>query len=505
MISFQNDVVSAALLRRQNFCLCLLTLLIGILLTIFSERIPIDQGLGYDGMEYGQWAMHFDQVVRGEIPVTPYRVVRILPSAVAWSVMTILGVNKIPENVIRFFQIYNLMLLSLGAFAWGCVADAIKLRQQGKVLGYLGLFCNYLVLKYNFYYPVLTDVTGYVGILCIIWAYLKNRPILLFLSTLAGSFSWPTICIYGGLLLVFPRQNKPLGVTRSSIARAPVLIVALLYLYFSLRPGVVTPPYHPLSVAIVCLYLGGAAWFLFSDSWYLSLKHLFGSCSIIRLGLGLAGAVVYIAGKGLAADQPPDSFFGLSTLDMFAVYVRGICVPLSTRLPGEFLVAHVLYFGPMLLLTACLTRQAAAEAGRFGFGYLLCVAAACLHGIMPLSRQVLAGYPFIVIVTVLTLERYELNKAFVVCFTFVSLFVSKVWLLVNSEADPKTAGTIHDKAFAWAPGFSFDRFISSTGRWMSADWYAVQAAFLLGLFILYYWYFHAPTASKSSQYSEVCR
>lgn len=484
--------------RLQNIGLCLLMLVLAGFLTAFSERIPVGDGLGYDGSEYGQWAMHFDKVLRHEIPVTPYRVVRILPSALAWGVLTLTGAAKTPDNVIRFFQIANVVLLALSALAWGGIADAVGLRPRGKLLGFLGLFANYLVLKYAFYYPVLTDVFGYAGALGILWAYLRNRTGWLCAATLAGSFAWPTLCVYGGLLLLFPRREVPAAGASSLAARLAVLSVAGVYLFYATRVAGQPAPYHALSVVVVCAYLAGGAWLLFSDARYLSPANLLRATTWPRLGVLAAGISLYLLGKALFG--PPSTaggggnFFQLSTLQMIEFYVRGICVPLSTRFPGEFLVAHILYFGPLLLLTACFPRQTAEAAGRFGFGFLLCLTAAGLHAIMPLSRQGLAGYPFMVLATTLALERFALSRAFLAWFAVLSLVVSKVWLAVNIEGAPGVSGSTHDKAFAWVPGFSFDRYISSTGRWMPAEWYAAQGAILLGVFVLYYWYFHAPRA-----------
>lgn len=482
--------------RLQNIGLCLLMLVLAGFLTAFSERIPLGDGLGYDGIEYGQWAMHFDKVLRHEIPVTPYRVVRILPSALAWGVLTLVDAAKTPDNVIRFFQIANVVLLVLSALAWGGIADAAGLRPQGKLLGFLGLFGNYLVLKYTFYYPVLTDVFGYTGALFILWAYLRNRTCWLFAATLAGSFAWPTLCVYGGLLLFFPWRAGVVAGKPFLAGRLALLTVPALYLFYAVR--VQPTPYHALAVAVVCTYLAGGAWLLFGDARNLRPASMLRATTWSRLAILAAGLALYLLGKELfnppGASGENNNFFQMSALAMIEFYILGICVPLSTRFPGEFLVAHTLYFGPLLLLTACFARQTTEAGGRFGFGFLLCLAVAGLHAVMPLSRQWLAGYPFVVLVTVMALEHVALSRAFFVSFAALSLIISKVWLAINFEVAPGASGSIYDQPFAWTQGFSFDRYISSTGRWMSAEWYAVQGAFLLAVFMLYYWYFYAPKA-----------
>lgn len=482
--------------RLQNWALCGLILTVGLVLTLVSERISVTHGLGFDGAEYGYWAMHFDKVLSREIPVSPYRMFRIFPSGLAYAALRLTGAAPVPENVIRFFQAYNLLLLGIAALAWGGIADASGLSARGKLLGFLGLFGNHAILKYNFYYPVLTDTSAYALALISLYAYLRNFLPLLATAAVVGAFCWPTLLVFDAILLLFPRRDHVVGKGGGWVCLLPACLATGTFLFLALRYQIQTP-WYPLSVAVVAAYIFFGLWFLCEDPFFVQPRNMVRSLSISHLGLFALVVAVFILVRELAtvkAGGGPYAHFNSSILTMIGAYIEGTCIPLSTRFPGEFIVAHVLYFGPLLLLTACFPHRTARVAGRFGFGFFLLSVVAWLHAIMPLSRQWIAGYPVLVLATVLALEKVPLGRAFFVWFTVLSLFLSKVWLRFNVVPDHKVAGTTSDGALAWLPGFSFDTYISSTGRWMSAEWFVGQTAILIFIFVFYYCHFHSSKA-----------
>lgn len=483
--------------RWQNIGLALVMLATGLLLLAVSERIPVGNGLGFDGAEYGSWAMHFDDVLAGRIPLTAYRTMRLLPSALAYGVLHLLGAAMTPQNVIRFFEAFNLLLLCLAAFTWGRVADLAGLDRQGKWFGFLALFANHAVLKFNFYYPVLTDVSGYACAVFVLWAYLADRPVILLTVLAAGAFCWPTLPVYAGIALLFPRRDQTPGRPCPTCGCIAGLLAAAGYGLLAVRPLTAVAPFYPLAVAVVMAYLGLAAFALFASPYRVG-PMLRRAVSPVRLvGLAVAVAALFLARSWLGTHmaQAHSSGFNLPLSQMLWQYLRTTCIPLSTRFPGEFLVAHTLYFGPAFFFLALFPRRAAAAAGRFGLGFLLLVGVAVGHAIMPLSRQWLAGWPVLVLVLASALRGLPLSRGFWVCFTLLSLFVSKVWLLFNVSPLPGADG----RSLDWVPRFSFELYVSSTGRWMSFPWYLSQAALLGVFFLCFLWYFHQKERTPASR------
>ena len=482
----------------QNLGLALILLATGLFLTVFGERMQLADGLGYDGLEYGRWAMEFDAVLDGRVPVSAYRIFRILPSALAHGTLRLIGAALAPDNVIRFFQVYNLGLLCLAALAWGGIADALSLGGRGKLLGFLGLFCNHAVLKFNFYYPVLTDVSGYACAVFLLWAFVCSRPWLTAFFALAGTFCWPPLLAYGAVALLFPRRNQRPGLPSRRDGLLAAGLAAGGYGVLAATPLTGLTPHYPLAVAMVMVYLGGAAFLLLASPYRLG-PMLRQATTPGRLAAFGAAAGLAMAGRllmdKLVAPSGESGFFNLPLWQMTLAYMRTTCVPLSARFPGEFLVAHVLYFGPLLFLTGLFPGRAAAAAGRLGLGFLVLAGLAVGHAIMPLSRQWLAGYPVVVLATVIAVRDVPLSRGFVTVFVGLSLLLSKVWLLFNL-VPPHKPGTGPGKDAAWDPGFSFEHYISSTGRWMSFDWYFVQGVLLAAIFLCLFWYFYAPRCPR---------
>jgi hypothetical protein len=478
----------------QNLGLALTLFCVGLLLTVFGERMPLADGLGYDGIEYGDWAMRLDALLDGRIPVSAYRVFRMLPSALAHGTLRLLGAGLTPDNVIRFFEVYNLGLLCLAALAWGGTADALDLGGRGKLLGFLGLFANHAVLKFNFYYPVLTDVSGYACAVFLLWAFVRSRPWLAVLITLAGTFCWPPLLLYGAIVLLFPRRDQVPGEPSRLAGTAAAILAAGGYGVLAATPLTGLTPHYPLAVAMVMVYLGGAAFCLFGSPCRVR-PMLRRATTPGRLAIFAAAAVLAAVARllidKLVAHSGESGFFNLPLWQMVLAYLRTTCVPLSARFPGEFLVAHVLYFGPLLFLTGLFPIRVGAAAGRLGLGLLALTAAAAGHAVMPLSRQWLAGYPALVLVTVMAVRNVPLTRGFWAVFVGLSLLLSKVWLLFNLTP-PLAPGTGPGGDAPWTPGFSFEHYVSSTGRWMSFDWYFVQGVLLAAIFVCLYWYFHAP-------------
>src|SRR6185437_9196322 len=117
----------------------------GIASLLWTERLPVGGGFGWDGLNYGAWARDFNKSIFVE-KVNDYYVQRIAPSAIVHfgtkqllrpfyshhRIQEILAENK---NIILAFGIYNLVLLVLSVWLWGGIADHLALSELGKWFG----------------------------------------------------------------------------------------------------------------------------------------------------------------------------------------------------------------------------------------------------------------------------------------------------------------------------------------------------------------------------------
>src|SRR5262249_44726468 len=148
-----------------------LVVLGGALAIAFAERIGINDGRGWDGMSYTQWAQDFPGVLREGL--TRYHAQRVLPSAAVWAALKLAGsVHDIP-HVLRAFAVLDVVVLAATAALWAHLAATLQWSRAAAWAGFVGLFGSFAVAKHATYYPALTDPTALALGLLMLWAYLN--------------------------------------------------------------------------------------------------------------------------------------------------------------------------------------------------------------------------------------------------------------------------------------------------------------------------------------------
>lgn len=194
----------------------------------------------------------------------PYRIQRILPSAIVYHALRFLSIQATDANIIQSFSILNALLILLIGYLWCVVADELAISSRGKWLGFTGLLLNFAVLKHGSYSPIHTDIAALAIGMLLLHFWVARKALGLYLITAIGSFVWPTVLLQGSLLLLFPRREKgekaPSSI--STVSKSLSLIMSSLMASFtflfitSLRGNgftTVLPPFNPafnLSLAI---------------------------------------------------------------------------------------------------------------------------------------------------------------------------------------------------------------------------------------------------------------
>jgi len=471
------------LVRRPGFHALLQVLLAaagGVLLLAVSERIYVNNGLGWDGGIYAHLTLRFDEfLATGK---APYAVsyFRYLPSALVFLALKACGAQMTIPNVITGFQVVNIALYALMALAWNATADALRLRLQGRWLGWMFLFLNYAVLKFSFFYPTLTDTHALAFATFMLWAHVVGRRWTLAGLTAAGLYVWPVLPLVGACLLLFPRKDVSGGRGRPWLAAglalafcAVVLVNARVILSEGLEP--VFYSVRPLSIGLLFLYLFALAHLLLRGPGMLDP-------AVSRRQMLLAGALTMATAVGLAAVF----FLNADLFWVVSCYVRDAVLHGSRR-PLEFLVAHTLYLGPAWLLAVCFADRLPGAAARLGWGLALAVLLMGLQAINPLTRQCIIILPFLGLLTAMAMEEARLGAGALTGLALLSLLLSKVWYSIGQGVDTSISGDVN-------PVF-WPRYVNSTGYYMLTADYAAQGAFLLFvLAFLFLWLRRAPRA-----------
>jgi len=455
-----------------------------IFLNIVSEKIPLGNGLGYDGVNYAFLARNFDKILEGSLHLDSIYYNRFLPSLLCRFTLLSLGLPLSDHNIIVFFSVLNLFLLSFCAWLWSSLTLAKGFSDLTRWFGFVALFFSHASLKYNIYYATLTDISAlFLGTL-MLWAYLRNSNLVLIAALIAGTATWPTLPILGVILLILPPRNfdAPPAPGKSVLLVTWILGGSLWFLLSHGLAPIEESIYPLLGGGLACVLLAIALFHLFNAQSFFSLNtppNVLRAPRLIIGGAALIGAPLCLwALTGYRVDLPHliQAFF-------FQVLRLGM------KRPGEFFVAHVLYYGPWVLLLALTFPEAARAARRAGPGLVILTAVTLVQALSPLSRQLIASMPFFVFLCAAALDRAPLlTPRFLTWFCVLSALFSKVWMRFSA-----------DQA-APSESFCFDWYVSSTGCWMPFTMYWVQGLLVLFLLFTFWILWRRTQPEKKSSY-----
>ena len=457
-----------------NVGIIVAAVLIGCWYLVTPDRIPVGDGMGWDGVIYGSFAKDFPGRYRAG--VTSYYLGRLLPSLLLHYALRAIGVARSSENVIAAFRVMNAFLVITSALLWLRIARRMALGISGKIVGFAGLFLNFFALKLPAYYPVLTDVPAFFLGLAMLWAYMENRFWILLVLTLGGRFVWPTAVFIGAFLLIAPPY--PLVEMRKEArwgGRAVAVGATLAYLLFT--ANLVIPnqriwasitdlvrPVWPLSLTLAALYLFGALWVLAP----LGLSYVFSIRWRHALGWRAGVAVLVLVG---IFEVTPRLATQLGT-EMPSAMVLKLTAWTSVVMPLQFLLAHIVYFGPVSILLLVSWRSVATLMAQGRGGLLLGLGLTALLSLNSESRYLANLWPMVVPFVAKHFDGRISRRQLMVLLASGLLF-SKVWLLIGAPASA-------------IPDFPAQRYFMSQGPWMSPLSYLIQsAAVLLLVFVLW--------------------
>jgi hypothetical protein len=176
----------------------------------------------------------------------------------------------------------------------------------------------------------------------------------------------------------------------------------------------------------------------------------------------LVGGAVLLAGKRLADSlaRAPNIYSAHDAL----VHLGWM----SVRKPGLFGVAHVVYFGPILLLACLRWRQVCRRLHPYGLGLTLSVGLHLLLSLDCESRHLIHFFPVVVFGVVKAMEDVPWRGPQYAVFVLLSLAFSKCWLTLGGMPD-----TDHPNQFP------AQLLFMNLGPWMSGLMYFVQGSYVL--------------------------
>ena len=486
-----------------NLLIVACTLLLLCACFVVRDTIPAASGTGYDGGRYAAWAKTLGigslidsaasrwQPPRpdAERPLDTYYARRVLPSLVVHYLLAGTGIETSTANVILAFIAFNVLLLLATVVCWLKAADQLHVGSNGKWIGVVGLVVSYANLKMPLYYPTLTDTAALAAGAACMLCYLQRRRVALWLLAFAGGFIWPTLTYFGFLLVAFsgsdPRPDSPApGPDSPAPRRLPVAIAlaiavsVVLVIEWLFRAGFEfrNTPVHPLASLLHVSAIVVGVYLFFGMRPLLESRGLWEHLrprALVTSPTFLAACLLLVASEAairVIAPLPPENTLRaeLSSYAISAVFQ-----------PFTFGLAHVLYFGPLLIFLPFVGRGVVARVQRLGPGAIAYFAAAVLMSIGSESRKLINTLPFVILVLAPSLEGVISSWRRWTVFAAVTFVCSKVWLPMDRTLSVPYLGAVDWRAF----------YVSSRGPWIEHGVYLGQLVALVPVgVVFYYWY-----------------
>lgn len=394
-----------------------------------GELIPVRDGVGYDGATYAGIVRNPEGwILNGELD--SHRIQRILPSLLLHAVLGLLGIEPNDTAIIWGFHILNTVLLIGSAYLWSGIARRLALRRAAAWIGFCALFVTYATLKFPFYYPILTDVSGFALGTALLWCFLAARRWLLLAVGLAGAWTWPTVW-YSALVLFAVSRQREVGAfdrDRGLVGAAGLGVLAVISSIYAwwCGEGCVAPVMlratMPYALPLSLLFLG--VWV------FLAARPLLDRVSIRRFAhgihwprLGIATLLLLVVAALQSVLATPTQYGTLRTL-------QNISLGGATK-PGGFLVAHTVYFGPLVPLAVGLWHRIAEAVDKYGPGLVMLMLGYVLLATGSESRKFMNVWPFIVAFGAVAVDQLDWTRKEIAAFALLSIGVSRFWLPLN--------------------------------------------------------------------------
>jgi hypothetical protein len=440
--------------------------LLGILFAC-TEKIPVAEGFGYDGVVYGFLAVHWDEAWAHGLD--SYFVQRVLPSLLVHLGLAAGNAPRVAESAVQGFVVLNALALGIAAAAWVLVAAHWRLSRPTTVFGWVAMFGAFWCLKYTAYYPVLTDpvafALGMLSLLC----YLRGLNLALFTLSLAGAFTWPTAIPFALILLSFPCAGPSPLAPAARPARLPAAAFAGVYLlmgiwlWMRLEAGRLQLPssldpvwrtWFPLGLVLGALYCYWGASRLLAGTALSDWRRWLAALSPRGLALALVLVAVAVLQQRMLAART-------SAVAVTGFFERlDVTVATSAAKPGVFLVAHVVFLGPLVLLAIPLWDRVCHAVRREGPGAVLAALLALSISVCSESRSLANIWPAAAAFTLRAVDSVGWRPRHYLLASLAVLISSQAWLVV--AAGPTDEDPLR---------YPMQALFRQVGPWMTSDSY----------------------------------
>lgn len=390
-----------------------------------GEVIPINEGAMGDGLFFRQVAIEFVDVIDVE-SYNFWQLQFIMPYALVHILYVIFGFELEPETLISGIRIVHLLFVGLTMYWYFQLSKKLRLSDTLEALGFIILFFNFALLKDYWFNPFLPGLGALMLGMAQANYFVRHEKAKLFLISLIGVFTWPTLFLTGAILLVMPAGKLAIydqGRPKSAIPVLMTIVVCMLLGVIAWQTGRLDQSLGVIALNFLAILGIGSVVFAIlywnpvngQESWRIVKKKL----TIKRIA-SFAGIVVFVIVM-LALLSGSNENVRIS--DLWLSFWADKIVR-----PYDFLTGHLMYWGLLLPVTVVLGPKMLKQAANLGAGFVLLLLLMLPFIFHPESRLLVPFVPFLLILVLKSLRRYLLIGKDIWVLGISGLVLSMFWV-----------------------------------------------------------------------------
>jgi len=472
--------------------------------TYSLEFIPVNDGIGYDGVHYADFVVRIDEIVRnGEL--SNYYAQKILPSLIVRNAFRLFHIEASDANIVQAFIYLNISFMLGAALFWCRIAGLLNLNTAAFVIGSVGLFLSVPNAKMMYYLPVLTDSVAFFIGCGMVYASIRRSYVLLTVLSVVGYFAWQLSGLVGLALalsfLLVPQQERP-GL---SAERLMVFAKSLI------QPGFIVMTVAAFavlaSIAFLSLFPSGDAYGRIMNRfrlltnlpmlvlWLMAILYLLYAIYLEKFSVDLrpASLAVAVAACLIIIFLPISIRSLIANPELPAPGLDSISSTINAALRGRVpvgklllpLVSHTIWFGPVFLLLVFKWKSTVETCQKLGGPFVMALLIFVGFSIFAESRFNTLVWPFVVVAISVSVPGWNFTSRTVSSLCILSFVYSRLWLRFNMDSWPDPY------PYSYVQGWSVSNFVSLLGPWMTWPFYLFQSV-IVALSAIWIWKMFNP-------------
>lgn len=461
-----------------------LVLYYGIVYILFGEKYYMNDGFSMDGMVFST----FVKIFNVSYFFDTYYVHRIFPSYLIGGIFKLLSINVSNSNHLIFiaFQVLNLFSIIVSCFYIKKILILLKVSNRNQLLALTLFVFNFAVLRMPLYLAVMTDSVAMVLSIAMLYYYIKKNMFGLVVCTLLSCFTWQMLFFQGLILVAIPFSTisytkvKPYirhGIPLLAALLATSLCVYLVYIQHEDTNVVLVAKTNKTLLPLSVLGIGMLFYFftfILLNAKLLDVVSFFKKLKPLNIGIAilLLGSTIAIIHY---LNPPASKFYPLYNM-LTGTITSSLMWPLHT------IVSHTSFWGMAMLLLIIFWTDFSKLISQMGWGIVLALSLNIFtFGIISETRCLANLLPWIIVFLAKAINKYSFSNAFYIVVGVLSVFMSKIWMLLNpSPTEPYNMQLDKNGSM----GFPDQKLWMHVGPWMSEQMYYIQAAGILVILLL---------------------